>query len=118
MIVEPGNLAGANILEVMEVIGAYTVVTFPFVIVAGGVFGLPTVAVLRRVGFNSLPTLLIAGAVAGSLFSGLLLWGAIALQKTTMVFIWASAIGVLPGLTAAFVWWFLAERRRAASAHD
>ena len=117
MIISPSDFSTVSIGEIAKVVGAYSLFMIPFVAAAGLVFGLPVALALRRLHFARLPVWLAAGAAAGAMFC-MLLFGALAFERASTVFAWAASIGVLPGATAAFIWWHVAERRSREGALD
>ena len=109
MLVGSEDLPEVSLLEMVQFVATYTVVSLPLVALAGVFIGLPAVLVLRQLNWLTLPVLIVAGAFAGAIGSALVLWPFV-LQPTIDLLLADASIGVLPGILAAYIWWRLAEQ--------
>ncbi|MGN3973065.1 hypothetical protein [Tsuneonella sp. SYSU-LHT278] len=98
-------------LDIAKVVISYSLFMLPFVAVGGVIVGLPAAMTLRRFHVTNLVAWLLVGSFAGGAVSFAIL-GSLAIKLTTEVVTWATAIGVIPGLIAALLWWWIAERHQ------
>ena len=101
-----------DMLEIAQIVIAYSVFMLPFVAFGGVLVGLPIAMLFRRLSITYAGAWLIAGAMAGGAVSFAIL-GSLAVNLTADVAVWAISIGVVPGFAAALIWWRITERFQA-----
>ena len=103
----PDNISGGgNVLEAVlfaALFAAYPVyITFPIVLAASLVFGLPIVAVLRRNDRESLNAYIIFGLALGALIPIAFL---MSVQADLDYYFWLPFLGAISGTVTAHTWW-------------
>jgi hypothetical protein len=96
-------------MMVAKTVLAYSIVMLPFVAFGGVLIGLPIALLLRRRTHAGPQLMAATGFLAGGLFS-LLILGLFSVRVTLEEAAYLFAIGAVPGVTAAIIWWRVAER--------
>ena len=103
----PDNISGGgSVLETVvfaALFAAYPIyITFPIVLAASLVFGLPIVAVLRRTDRETLNAYIICGLMLGALIPVAFL---MSVQAGESYYFWLPLLGAVSGIVTAHTWW-------------